>query len=198
MLIIEGADHVGKTTFAKKLEAHPRMREYGMLHQPLSRLPDSFHRYWGYEQLAWRNRLCDRFHMSEVVYSHARDDDETTLTPGRYRLVDAMVRLRAGFTVVITCESDVLQQRLHGSPKDEMYSNALILKANEAFRQIATHRELTYDGRTFYEGIDVDAHIRCDRNTPYPTEHDVRNVVAAYERRRDAWDDLMRERGNRS
>jgi len=186
-IVVEGSDHLGKTTLCKKLLEHPLLKQRGYVYHALSRLPDGFHRFWGYKALAQQRVVQDRFHMSEIAYAYARGDESTPLTPDRYRRVDATLRLLPAFTVVLTISPSLLRHRLEHEPKEEMYDNALILRANEVFRTIADTRIFVYNSAV-YSDIDVDAQIHCDERSPYPTGLDALNIIDCYERRLTQWE----------
>lgn len=110
MLIIEGADRVGKTTLCHKLvealaPAGPWMyRHFGPL-------PESWYHPWDYFPHMSRHVVQDRFHLSEWVYRRAEGQTNPNLTFEKYRLVDAQLRLLGGVTVVITASQKIITDR---------------------------------------------------------------------------------------
>jgi len=135
MLIVEGTDLVGKTTFCHKLldalNAHPELGN-AYQYQHLTRLPPGFHRYWGYLPRMGRNLVQDRFHDSEMAYCYGRDEN-CMLTEETYQLVQAQLDLLGAYKVVITATENLLEERFKRKHKDEMYTISVIQRANEWF-----------------------------------------------------------------
>lgn len=180
MLIVEGTDLVGKTTFCRKLLEHLPKHIYAHF----SRLPPQFDYYWGYVDRMSRYVVQDRFHMSELAYAWARGD-EPRVSPEQYRLIDAELRRLGTYTVVITSLSGkLLNARMRGG---EMYDIHTICQANVQFQHLAyetSHRE--------YRGYlpDVDYTIECRDGKPFPNDDDVVKVLAAYRVRQELVDHL--------
>lgn len=132
MIIIEGTDLLGKTTLCRELVK--RLASEGYIYAHLTRLPPGWDYYWDYVARMSRRVVQDRFHDSELAYSHARGEGETgTLLWGvRYDLVDARFRLLGGMKFVVTATQEVLSRRYeaHG---DDMYKIDVISRANEWF-----------------------------------------------------------------
>jgi thymidylate kinase len=160
MIIVEGADLVGKTTLAKKLVTILN-EEYDSPHiyRHLSRLP----KIWRdcsarlgpratpaslHEALASRWIVQDRFHMSEVMYASARQD-EPMLTPIAYWLLEARLRARFGMMTILlidaTTDSEVITSRWR---EGEMYSLEQVKAVNKQYRTLAGSFSQTYEGYT--------------------------------------------------
>lgn len=132
MIIIEGTDLLGKTTLAKKL------CENGLNYQHFTRLSDDFHRFYDYLPFIKVNNVLDRFHMSEPAYIKARGDKLTTNTVW-YSTLDRHILNACGFTVLMTAEPDLIRSRWG---REEMYDLDTVLKANDAFLEIAESFEI--------------------------------------------------------
>lgn len=180
MLIIEGADLVGKTTLAKALAKKLNSRSWPHVYQHLSRLPHE----WAHHAVENYARLCspyvvrDRFHMSELVYSDARRE-EPTLSPGTYRTVDQIVRSYCGFTIVVVATPDLIEERYRrevAGGRAEMYDVERVLLVNQHFTDIATQA-----GRWRDYSIAFDHVISCDRDHPFPDPDQI--LLSAYCRR---------------
>lgn len=165
MLIVEGPDGVGKTTMCQALVR--QLHDHVYAH--FTRLPDGFDRYWGYVERASPLVVQDRFHMSEIAYSRARDD-ETALTPETYRLVDAHLRALGSFVVVVTADPDLVQARWS---KGQMYDPRITIRAATEFLNIV-------EGRLPDYRFDVDLRFHCDREQPYVSDEQVRLVLDRY------------------
>lgn len=137
MIIVEGADLTGKTTFARKLA-----QALGFDYAHLSRLPPlfdkQFNHYLDYLPLIKPNVVWDRFHMSEVAYSYARNEDPSTwkIKPSYYYALDRMLLKRATIIIVVTAEREVIAERFFRAARSEMYSLEQIQRANEAYCQM--------------------------------------------------------------
>jgi thymidylate kinase len=191
MIIIEGTDLLGKTTFAKKLVAAAPLVDKGYIYKHFSRLPDGFNRYWGYLEHAASRSVQDRFHMSEIAYCYARGEDSSRLSPWAYKMVDGYLRCMCAYTVVFTAEDDLIRERY--GEREEMYDLGIILRANSVFLEITDDQSFAYNDER-YSGIDVDACIHLTKENPWPSEQDLRNVLNAYQRRSAEWELAMRLR----
>lgn len=179
MIIVEGPDGVGKTTFCKKLLAHLP----GHVYSHFTRLPPGFDYYWGYAERVGRGLVQDRFHMSEVAYAQARGE-EPRLDKWDYRLVDSLVRRVGGVTVLITGTQELVRSRWDAG---QMYDVKKTLAAAQVYEDIAAQPLM-------YQYVDQDYLIRCTSDRPYPTEHDVGAVLDLYRQRQIDLDRVLRRR----
>lgn len=187
MLIVEGSDRVGKSTFVKALTEHPVLRAAGYISAHFGRLPNGFDHYWGYIDRASRYIVQDRFHMSEIVYADARGENPM-ISVDQYWMLDGVLRQLGVFTVVITAEPVLIEERWTPT---EMYKLGTIQVANKSFERIITQR---WYGEYRPE---FDYHIHCTRHRPFPDEHDVNRIVELYTSRQASLDVLNRRRLHR-
>lgn len=134
MLIIEGADLVGKTTYCKKLVDLINTYEElggGYVYQHLSRPPRHFSIYHGHVALMGRRIVQDRFHMGMNAYAYARQEEEPLddLTQG---FLEAKLALLGCVSVVITADDELISSR-YRARGDDMYARDVVLRANEWF-----------------------------------------------------------------
>lgn len=183
MLILEGTDLTGKTTFAKQLLKLPFFESEGYVYQHLSKLPYGFDHCWHYKALASRRAIWDRFHMSEIVYAAVRHED-TKLYPERYRWVDGCLRLLGALTVIITADESLLRGRMR---EGEMYTLDQILEVNRRFTEILYRRlELKNEGKSCrYKDVDWDYRIHCTLEVPFPTSAHLHEIAKHYQHRQD-------------
>lgn len=134
MLIIEGADLVGKTTLAKA--CLKILNDAGESHMMahLSRPPKSFDGYRGYLDRLATCTVWDRFHLSELAY-RACDDYPMCTTPLKYELVDAAIRQRGGYVVCVIGDNNVIADR-YAECSDDMYGLEHIKRVNEVFENM--------------------------------------------------------------
>jgi len=74
MLILEGADQLGKTTLANKLLKELHKRGYPYVYRHFTRLPDCWKYPMSYLAHVSEPVVQDRFHMSEIVYTYMRNE----------------------------------------------------------------------------------------------------------------------------
>lgn len=177
MIIIEGADLVGKTTLCQKLLKSPGVQEYGAIYSHFSRLPDRFERGRGYRDRMSVALVQDRFHMSEVVYSQMRSKlTDTTMTPARYAMIDAWHTLHAGITVVVAAMIDKLIEDRWDRP--EMYSLGQTLECNQIFKHIAQHQEWRQ-----FKRMHVDYVVYTTPNKPWADADDIQAIITLWQER---------------
>lgn len=173
MLIIEGTDLTGKTTLARTLAESLDDHIYAHF----SRLPAGFDFLWDYAQRASPLIVQDRYHMSEIVYAHARGDS-SRLTPERYRFLDGWLRVNAAlFTVVLTADPGLLSLRMQ---PDEMYGLSTIVDANEGFLEVVEGHYGSYKP-------DWDMHFHLTVTEPFIEPRDVEQIYTNYTERMDQW-----------
>lgn len=181
MLIIEGPDLVGKTTFTQRAVKLLNSRGWPHVYRHLSRLPDSFDRYWGYQRLASGQVVQDRFHMSEPLYELARGEEPGThgLDPDTYRFVDGMLRSMGAVTVVMCADPEHVDDLLVSRWRDEeMYHKDLVRDVNYEYHKVACNAGWWNDYR-----MDVDFTFCATPGTPWAPEEFLDEVVSAYQRR---------------
>ena len=98
MLIIEGCDHIGKTTLAKKLTEMSALREkYPTYYQHYSCPNSSFDWFQDYKDAIGEYAIIDRFHVSGIAYQKA-------ITYNRLRLIEAWLGCMGTYTVLLVAE----------------------------------------------------------------------------------------------
>lgn len=189
MIIIEGPDSVGKTTLAKKLEAHGDVFP-AHAYRHFSRLRADRDPVWFYERHCDVDDVIDRFHMSEIVYAVCRGE-APVMTPLGYQLIDAMIRLRCGFIVVVTCDTHVLHKKMKKDRRDQMYDSDFNHEVNETFINLANDRRISQ--LADYMPVSIDYHIHLSEVVPWPSDAHIQEIVRLYAHRRAAWRLLMQE-----
>lgn len=179
MLIVEGADLVGKTTLCEALVRELSRREHGYVYRHLTKLPNGFVSPWAYMQLASRRVVQDRFHMSEVLYAKARHE-RPVLSPFGYALVDAHLRQLGAFTVIVTTSRDQIADRWRAG---EMYDLDTVLAINDDFESVALGQ---YESRYV---MDHDYHYQG----PSPTGV-IGDILDKYSQRQAEFDAILSRR----
>lgn len=129
MLILEGADQVGKSTAARRLA---EMAECPIRH--MSRPdPDFDHLY-----VDRMDRVIqDRFHLGEIVYGRVLNSGGPYTSAENMRIIQAMLRWSGCLVVILYAEADFLREQIAKNNREEMYSLDQILMVNEAYRRLA-------------------------------------------------------------
>lgn len=161
MIIVEGADLVGKTTLCKELV---RRSSFDLAYNHLSRLPESFHRFYDYLELIKPSNVFDRFHMSEIAYIAARREKQGSTNFAWYAAIDRMIIDAAGMIIIVTADEPLIRSRMRD---DEMYDMDTILRANEAFLTMATENE--FQGFCPYKSF----HVHCTEDHPFVEEDQI-------------------------
>lgn len=139
MIILEGADHTGKTTFSRLLTKHIAAK-FGhdelssvLYYGHMSRPPEDFDHVAEY--MAGVGARCqDRYHLGSIVYGKILGGG-SFVSARKMRVVQQYLAWRGCVTVVMFCERDKLRKRLMSAvDREEMYSMERILDANEAYR----------------------------------------------------------------
>lgn len=166
MLIVEGSDHVGKTTFCKKLvEELGKFGEYHHMSKPGPEW-DYYHDY--FHQLM-SGRVYDRFHFGAFVYGAMLNLHPVQgWSLWRMCLVTQFIHVARGVVVVIydSCDHEY-EQRIRASERSEMFSVGAIVEANKLFQIVPNIDEVDYV-------FDVKG------GTRYPTDVDVKTVAAMW------------------
>lgn len=187
MLILEGADLTGKTTLARTLASRLEEQCLGHMRLHLTRPPKDFDFYRGHVDKISRDVIWDRFHMSMLAYRR-HDEYPSDLTPLKYSLVDAAVRLIGGFTVVLTADTSVIESRWANNKKQELYDLPHVLDVNATYGDIASGREVTVRGQTYRPDVDYWVHVTDPAIGVKETV--VREILDAYIARYEAIDQL--------
>lgn len=143
MIVIEGPDGVGKTTFANKLLEYSARNGEPMTYHHMTRPSPGFDYFNDYVLMGiGGNIVRDRFHLGAVVYGqmlglHSYQEDPTLL-----RALIRFVRMRRCVTVVITADDhwlrDSLEKEIKEKKREQMYNVNTIIQANKCFRAIAS------------------------------------------------------------
>lgn len=158
MIVVEGADCVGKTTLVAKLIK--RLNQAGFPHVPLhlSKLPECFDHVRDYLPLMSPNVVWDRFYMSRNAYGMAVDN-QRVLNRREYRYLDAKARLVPTHHVVITATPQLIRERFEDGAHMS-YTIDDILRVNDKYVE-------------FCESgwMDVDTHIQVSVLEPHVNDY---------------------------
>ncbi len=176
MLILEGADLVGKTTLSELLLKELPKHIYGHF----SKLPDGFEKYWGYQPFITENVVMDRFHLSRQAYGSVTGDQER-FTPTEMVMMQGALSRVGSYCAILTADEEVIIQRYEhmDSARQELYGLETILKVNRQYAYLADglHNHPHYS--TY--------HIRQHTLLPEIAE----KLLSQYRKRRDEHDGLL-------
>lgn len=133
MFIVEGSDHLGKTTLCRTLPGK-------YLHY--SKPPDdaSLAHYW--PNIVYGN-VIDRFHLGAIVYGEILGKHRCPFNQrGRRAIEHTILEMgrRIGYTplaVIYTTDEEWYRWHLGNNAKEEMFDVDIILRANRLFPLIA-------------------------------------------------------------
>ena len=155
MLIISGADLVGKSTFVKKccdvLSTAYSQKSCIVTH--LTRPPKNFDYFRGYVERMSVDSVWDRFTLDNLAY-RANDDHQCSMTPDKWNLLQAHLALNCVFQVVLYAENDFIEAN-HKKRGDNTYSLDHILKVNATFRSMCGVRQIKVREHTYDYKIDM-------------------------------------------
>lgn len=178
MIIVEGPDCSGKTTFCKALMEglqHRWPAYSNRIYAHFTRLPPNFDYYWNYVDRMSKGVIQDRFHMSEIIYSKVRGQ-VTFLDEETYRMVDARLALLGCIQVLITADTDLIASRFGG--KEEMYN---IEQTKQAASLYMGYRSAFPTYR-----FSIDHHFHGTPEKPYATDEFLDRVLSHYDTRQRA------------
>lgn len=188
MIVLEGADVVGKSSVSAELfKLIPEEYTRPVMPRHYTKPPNCHDKYWGYRSCVERYVIMDRFHMSHVVY-RAVDGELNHLTPFRYSLVDAEVTRVGGLIVILWASEAAIRERWDQS-RGEMYDLDFVLKCNRYFKMIADCEGAKAHYSPF-KGYSMKADLTIKSNTASPRE--IADVVArAWAARQDQLDRVL-------
>jgi len=134
VIIIEGADGVGKTTAAEYLAkkmGELLQRSSEACYRHMDRPSPRFDHFMEYAQQVGPV-VQDRFHLGNVVYQRMLAKGQGGLDAKRFCMVQRYLRWQGALVIVLVADHDWLADRFH--LKEELYKKETVLAANEGFR----------------------------------------------------------------
>lgn len=140
MIILEGADCVGKTTAAQAIceiiqKRYAPTVHHTKLYGHMSKPDSSFDHFSDYISMV-REGVQDRFHLGSIVYGRMLGCGNYP-TSRKMRSLQRYLSWAGCYVVIMTAERRWLYEKLQKSLKEEMYSVEQILDANECYRALA-------------------------------------------------------------
>lgn len=176
MLIVEGPDLVGNTTFAKilvsRLNETPQLRGRWM-YSRLGLLPEGWDYLLDYIERADRFTVQDRYWLSEMAIGN-----KARISRDMLPFITARLTMLGAYTVLITATPDALRLLWDSSEREEHFTLSEILTANAEFRHWVNKVDLHYE-------------LSCSDTLPSSNESLIENIVTSYIKRQRALDAFL-------
>jgi hypothetical protein len=169
MLIVEGADLVGKTTLCRDF-----IKGTGHTHQycHFGLLSEDWDYYHDYLQFVHARVVMDRFFLSELVYGTVIPERDPGFSSLGLDLLQSYARLTGAYTVVIVTAGTTLKNRYFERP--EHFSLDVVLSANALFRELCLGHSLNG-----YRPV-IDHEIHLSSKEEFVTPSMLENLIECY------------------
>lgn len=172
MLVIEGADNLGKTTAAKRLvEIAAKQCVYPIRYQHMGRPNDVFDFFKDYRDMLSMYAVQDRFHLGALIWH------ENVITPGKFKLLESWMAALGSYTVLFISDCKKwYAKRIETSKRKEMFDVNKILSANLQYAKMAYLGDSRFKPR-------IDKVFVVDCKDDFPTDLQLAGVLEEwYER----------------
>jgi hypothetical protein len=173
MLVIEGSDGLGKTTFAKAIVRYVVEHDYyPVMYSHMTRQNGSFNFFEQYKPFCNPFTVQDRFHLGGIAY-HTKK-----ITLNRLRIIEGWIHGQGGQVIILYCPDfhqyeKYIEQDLRGNLLD----TDLLIEANRRYYCMAEER--SHPQPIFDEAIAVKPEEQI-----YPNEDTVERVAEEWIQRR--------------
>lgn len=132
MLVIDGCDNLGKTTFAKTVERLARREGIPARYRHMGRPGPGWNfSFQEYQELMHPFAVQDRFHFGARIWHDNVMDTDTLL------LITHKIRSMGGMLVLFRpADVDWYEQRLRSSNRDEMFDPVFLLEAAKRYESL--------------------------------------------------------------
>ncbi|RJR13370.1 hypothetical protein C4588_01010 [Candidatus Parcubacteria bacterium] len=137
MLVIEGADKLGKTTLAHSICKRLREMNFVPRYAHMSRPPDDFDFLRDYLGMVDLFTIQDRFYFGEWAYGTNRVGIGTQ----RFQALQWYTLVHGGLVILALADDDFLIHMWNTDQREEMFSCNKVLEANKRFKML---RDLGY------------------------------------------------------
>ena len=133
MLILEGSDCLGKSTFANLLlKVADEFERFPTFYSHMGRPNASFDFLHDYKDMMSKYAVQDRFHLGGIVWHDA-------LTDAALSLIEGWLQSIGSLTVVMYASDDVwYNQRLLDDDRGNLLTQEAMMIANDVYTQMAT------------------------------------------------------------
>ncbi len=178
MLVIEGADCLGKTILAKKIVK--RVSDIGLpvVYSHMTRPnEDVFDFFLDYKKMLNPCAVQDRFHLGGLAWHEGK------ISSVRLQIINAWIRSKGGLIVVLyAADEEWYEQRLKKDKRGNMLSIDMMAEANRFYKKFSTKGRMDSD---YAFNISPVIGGRMEDCCPrYVSEHDVAELVEDWVERR--------------
>lgn len=174
MLIVEGADNLGKTTACKRLvELADERRFLPAYYAHMGRPPARFDFKYDYRDRISFFAVQDRFHLGSLVWH------KNVMHPHKMKFIQEELK-KFGSITVIFYTTNPIWYRKKLDERQEMFSTDLIVRSNSLYSLMATSGKL-YDCE-----VDVDFTIPIHQDSEgvkYPDDKILNSILDTWEQR---------------
>lgn len=134
MLIIEGSDCLGKTTFAKLLlECADKQNIFPTYYSHMSRPNASFDFFGDYIDMMSTYAIQDRFHLGGIVWHHAIEQPALSIIEGWLRSIGSMT------IILYASDYNWFRKRIQEDNRGNMLSINAMCAANKEYEMLANN-----------------------------------------------------------
>ncbi len=136
MLIIEGSDCLGKTTFAKKLltEAGGYKHKFPTYYSHMSRPNSSFNFFSHYRDMMSKYAIQDRFHLGGIVWHNA-------ISQPRLEILDGQLKALGSMTIIMyASDFNWYRKRIEADDRGNLLSVDDMCMANKEYYLLANEQ----------------------------------------------------------
>ncbi len=147
MLILEGSDHLGKTTAAKGAVRLMNGRgDYPVRYQHMTRQAPSFNFASDYLDMMSLLAVQDRFHLGAIAYH------EKVMPNECLRWLEGQILIRASVIVIFVCRNDLWYKERLQKSKGQMFDVDFMVEANRRYVEMVEKRLVHYDFAKYVNG----------------------------------------------
>lgn len=157
MFIIEGADHLGKTTLAHKVVDEAVRQGIPAFYSHMGRPPEGFDWLNHYRLRMQTYAVQDRFHLGSLIWH------EGVMNQAKLRLIEGWLYSQASFILVMTGERNWYLSWLDTDNRDQLFDRDKIKDANTIYTFMALK---TVDIQFCRPTIDTHYQIRSEDGFP--------------------------------
>lgn len=134
MLVIEGADCLGKTTLAKKIVRKVSEKGFPVVYSWMTRPNEQiFDFFLDYKKMLNPCAVQDRFHLGGLAYHTDK------ISAQKLQIINAWIRSVGGLIIVLYAgDGEWYEQRIREDERGNLLSWPVMCKANAFFRNFST------------------------------------------------------------
>ncbi len=132
MIVIEGADCLGKTILAKKIVQKVSDMGLPVVYSHMTRPNDEkFDFFQSYKLLINPYAVQDRFHLSGIAYHKDK------ISRRNLQIINAWIRSVGGMIIILYAGDEMYREHIKNDERDNILSSNIMCRANSVFRNYA-------------------------------------------------------------